>query len=283
MPFGSGQTVLVGNLDVLEKELGCHRRPERELALDVAGFEARAVRLDQEAPYAVVGLRPDHGYRSDRTVGDPAFGPVDDPAPAASFCSGEHAPDVATEVGLRETEAADFPSLRHRRQPALLLRFRSVAVDRVHTKRALHGGERTQPRVSALELLQREAVGHVVHARAAVSLQIRPEQSQLAELRHQLHRKRAVLADMLLQERKEFLRDELAHGIARDALLVGEQFIEAQKIDTDVVCHGILQQIADTSVAEPWRQKFALAARARERLRWSCESSRSPSGVDSAW
>ncbi len=50
-------------------------------------------------------------------------------------------------------------------------------------------------------------------------------------LRHELHRERAVLAHVLLHARQEFAGDEVAHGVAREALLVREQLVEAQEVD----------------------------------------------------
>jgi hypothetical protein len=111
-------------------------------------------------------------------------------------------------------------------------------VDRVHHERALHRRERAQPRVAALELLHHEPVGDVVHARAAVAGQVRAEQSQLGDPGHELHRERPVAADVLLDPRQELARHPVADGVAREPLLVGEQLVDVQEVESREVRHA---------------------------------------------
>ena len=161
---------------------------------------------------------------------------------AAALGLRPHAADVAAEVGLRETEAADRAAARELRQPALLLLGRAVGVDRIHHETALHRREGAQAGVAALELLHHQAVGDVVHARAAVAVEVRAEQAEIGELGDERHRERAVLADVLLDARQELLRDELAHGLARELLLVGEQVVEAEEVDAGEIRQGSLRK-----------------------------------------
>jgi len=93
-----------------------------------------------------------------------------------------------------------------------------------HGEPALHRGEGAQAGVAALELLHDEAVGDVVHAGAAVALEVRSEEAELGELRQELHGEGSVLAD------EELVRDELAHGVARVPLLIREQLVEPQDV-----------------------------------------------------
>ena len=74
------------------------------------------------------------------------------------------------------------------RQPALLLRLGAEGVDRVHRRATLHRRQRAQAAVAALELLHDQAVGDVVHARAAVALQIGAEDAELGHARNELTR-----------------------------------------------------------------------------------------------
>jgi hypothetical protein len=111
-------------------------------------------------------------------------------------------------------------------------------MDRVHDERALHGGERPQPRIAALELLHDEAVRDVAHSGASVTGQVGAEEAELRHAGNQLHRERAVAADVLLDDRKELLRDELSDRIARHALLVGEELVEAQEVSAAELGQG---------------------------------------------
>jgi len=111
-------------------------------------------------------------------------------------------------------------------------------VDREHHERTPHGNERSQARVAALEFLHHEPVADVVHPRAAVAGQVRPEEAQLADLRREIHRERAVLADVLLQPRQEFPADEFPDGGAHESLFVRQQLVYSQKVDAVEFDHG---------------------------------------------
>ena len=70
-----------------------------------------------------------------------------------------------------------------------------------------------------------EAVGDVVHAGAAVALQVRAEHAELAHARDELARE-LLAAEAALEQRQAFVLDEGADGVAGDALFVGEERVE---------------------------------------------------------
>src|SRR5262249_26681065 len=85
--------------------------------------------------------------------------------------------------------------------------------------------ERADAGVAALELLTDEAVRGRAGSGAPVAGERAAEQAHLAERGDQLARERAgrpVLAD----GRHDARVDEVAHGVAHEALLVGEQLVD---------------------------------------------------------
>src|SRR5262249_46711379 len=59
--------------------------------------------------------------------------------------------------------------------------------------------------------------------------EVHPEEAETRELRDQLRRKLAAL-EPLADIRLHLLRDELAHGVADGALLVGEEGVEREEV-----------------------------------------------------
>jgi hypothetical protein len=226
-----GQPVRLGDRGVLEVELARDRGAQRELPLDVADLVAGASGLDQEALDSVLGLGPDHGQVGDGAVRDPALGPVQDPGVPLAHRLGAHAARVGAEVGLGQPEAADRVAARHQREPAILLRLRSVGVDRVHAEGALNRSEAPQPGIAALELLHDEPVGNAVHPGAAVAAQVRPEEADLGHLRDQLHGEGAVLPHVLDDARQELPLNEVAHRVPHEPLFGLEQILGAVEIE----------------------------------------------------
>ena len=90
-----------------EREAGRDGSAHGPFAVNVGCGEARRTALDQEAPDAVVGARPDHGDVGDGTVGDPGLFAVEYPAGAVAHGAGAHAGGVGAEIGFGEAEAAD--------------------------------------------------------------------------------------------------------------------------------------------------------------------------------
>src|SRR5690606_30026794 len=113
---------------------------------------------------------PDDGDVGHRTVRDPHLRAIQYPAITIATRRRDHAGRIGAVIGLREAEAADDLATGHPREIPLLLLFASERVDGIHAERALHGRERADARVAALELLHDEAVRDVVEAGAAVLL-----------------------------------------------------------------------------------------------------------------
>ena len=129
---------------------------ERNLVLDLLDAEAgRRLVLDDEALDLVVGeiARPDDGNVAPRSVADPPLLAVEDPGVALALRRGQQAAGRArTHQRLGEAETADLLEARHRRQPLLLLLFRSVDVDGAHRQADVHAHERRERRVDARNL-----------------------------------------------------------------------------------------------------------------------------------
>ncbi len=104
-------------------------------------------------------------------------------------------------------------------------------IDGIHHQRRLHAHERAHAAVAALELLRDQPVFDVGHAGAAVALEIGAEEAEIAHRLDQLAGEASV-AIALLDDGDEIVFDELARGIAHQALVVGEQRIEADEIDS---------------------------------------------------
>ncbi len=195
--------------------------------------------LDEEAADRSLGLRPDDGDVGDAAVRDPRLRAVEDPRVAVFARVRAHAAGVRAEVGLGETEAADRLAGGKLRNPVVALLFRAVGVDRIHDETRLHGRERAQARVAALELLHDQAVGHVAEAGKVVFLDRRAEQPHLRHLRHEVVGK-LLLAIRMLDDRKHFLIDEIAHGLAHHQLLFGEERIDIHVVNAGKIGHGEL-------------------------------------------
>src|SRR2546426_2497793 len=178
--------------------------------MDLARREAFGALLDEEAAKPLLGAGPDDGQVGDIPIGAPALGPADNPVvPVATGASG-HAGRVGAELGLGQAEAADPPALRQPRQPALLLLFRAVAMDRKHAQGSLDRDKTAQPAVAALQFLAGESVHDVAHAGGTITLQMHAEHPQAGELGNDLHRKGGAL-EMLGHDRQEFLIDKASY------------------------------------------------------------------------
>src|SRR5207247_138962 len=86
------------------------------------------------------------------------------------------------------------------------------------------------PAVARLHLQAREAVAHRIRARAAVALQVHPEQAELAELREDLGGELGLLEPSLDAGQHPF-GDELADGVTDHALLVREELVETEEVE----------------------------------------------------
>ena len=111
------------------------------------------------------------------------------------------------------------------------LLFAAEVVDGIHAQARLHADKAAHAGVAALEFLRHQAVLDVAHAGAAVALQRRAEEAELAHGLDQFAWEAAV-AVALFDDGNEVVFDELARGVADEALVVGEQGIVLDEIDT---------------------------------------------------
>ncbi len=126
---------------------------ERNLVLDLLDAETgcRLV-LDDEALDLVIGqiARPDDGNVAPGRVADPPLFAVEDPGIALAFRGGQQAAAcIRPHQRLGQPETADLLEARHRRQPLLLLLFRSVDINGAHRQADVHAHERRERRVDA--------------------------------------------------------------------------------------------------------------------------------------
>ncbi len=193
---------------------------------------------------APVELGPDDGHVSEVAVGDPPLGAVEAEAtPGQTLRAGDHPGGVRAEVGFGQAEAADDLPLGHAGQILLLLRLRPEGVDRVHAERALHRAEGAHPGVATLELLHGEPVGHVAHPRAAVALEVGPEEAELGHLRDQVHREGAGL--VVVGDGGHHLRlDEAADAVANQPLVLLKLVIDSVVIHQRHVAPPCSGQVA---------------------------------------
>src|SRR5437879_2838493 len=93
-----------------------------------------------------------------------------------------------------------------------------------------------QPGVAALELLHDQAVGDVVQSRAAVPLERRAEDAELAELGDERDRKRAG-AMVLGDQRQELGLDPVADRVADHPLFFGQEALDRVVVDAPELLH----------------------------------------------
>src|SRR5207245_10059320 len=117
-------------------------------------------------------------------VRNPALGPAAHPIVAIPTGAGGHARRVRAELGFGEPKTADHLTLRHPREPALLLLFRAVTMDGEHAQRSLDRDKTAQPAVAALQFLAGEPVHHVAHAGGTVALNMHAEHAEAGQLRN---------------------------------------------------------------------------------------------------
>ena len=176
-------------------------------------------------------LRPDDRDVGHRAVRDPHLGAVEHPVVAVLYGTGEHPARVRAEVGLREAEASDELATGQLGQPLEALLLGAELEDRVHDECTLHGAERPDPGVAALELLHDEPIGNVVQARAPVLFgQVGSVEAELRHLRDQLMWK-GVLDVVVLDDRDQLALDPITHHVPHGSLLVAEEVVHLIVID----------------------------------------------------
>src|SRR5262249_56299744 len=114
---------------------------------------------------------------------------------------------------LRKAKTADRFALLQEREPFVFLRIAAEGVDRIHDERALDGNEAAEAGVAALEFLRHQAVGHVGHAGATVTVKVCAKKTELTELRNEMLWK-LRLAALFFNDGNDFVFDEFARRLA---------------------------------------------------------------------
>ena len=213
--------LLVGDLDVVERDRRCVRAAEAHLVMDRLRLEARLVGIDEEAGETAVGLRRIGLGEDQRHLGvvahrDPHLRPVDDPAGVGLARAGALVGGVGAGVRLGEAEAPEPLPGAQLRQVVVLLLLGSPAQDRRAHERGLHRDDGSHRRVAASDLLDDQSVGQVVKPGATVlARHDRAEVPLLGHLAHELEVEVLVaivlprlLDDLVVGERTRRLPDE---------------------------------------------------------------------------
>ena len=135
-------------------------------------------------------LGPHDRHIGDGAVANPLLRSAETITVGGLACTAAQTAGIRAEVGFREGKTTELRALRHRRQPAVFLFFRAEQIDRHHGERALHGGERAQSAVATFELLHHQPGGDAPEPGTAVAFDARSEDTELGQLRHELHRER---------------------------------------------------------------------------------------------
>src|SRR5690606_12898229 len=154
-------------------------------------------------------------------VRDPHLRAVQYPVLAVALRPRLHIPGVRTTLRLGQAETAYGFAPRHRRQPSLLLLFRTERVNRVHHKAALHRHETPEPAVASLQFLADQPVRDAVETGAVIALYGTAEQPEFRNLRNEFPWEVMVL-EGLPNDRDDLRVDELADGILHHALFIGK-------------------------------------------------------------
>ncbi len=233
-PGDAGQDGVGRQHHLVEGELAGHRGAQGQLAVHVGDGEAGHAGFDQEAPDAVLGLRPDHRDVGEGAVGDPHLGageyPVRALAGALAAGSGAHVGGVGAEVRFGEGEAADQFAGGEAGQPALLLLLRAERVDGAHRQRALDGDEAAQARVGGLQFHAGDPVGDGGRAGAAVAVEVHAQDAEGAEFGGEFAGGEDAALEPVADVRADPVLGELPHGVADEPLLVGEQVTDGEQV-----------------------------------------------------
>jgi hypothetical protein len=181
--------------------------------LDLLDAEAaRCLVLDNEALDLVVShiSRPDDRKVAPCGVADPLLLAVEDPGVALAFGGCRQAASRSrAHKRLGQTEAADLFEARHRRQPLLLLLFRSVKVDRPHRQPTVHAIKGTEGRVDAHHFHRGEAGQSLTSTSASIALKAEPADIQLFKWGEQFEGK-GIFGPVLVNDRRNLGLHECA-------------------------------------------------------------------------
>src|ERR1043165_6928545 len=110
---------------------------------------------DKPANFIVVfvGLGPNDRNVRHRSIGDPRFRSIQQPAIGHSLGSSQHSRWIRAMIWLSKPKASDDLAGRHLRQPFALLVLAAELEYWIHTESPLDGGKASDPGVSRLQLL----------------------------------------------------------------------------------------------------------------------------------
>src|SRR5206468_3037039 len=91
----------------------------------------------------------------------------------------------------------------------------------------------------ALPILGHQSISDVGHSRAAITVEVGAKESQLAELRNQMLRKRRFAA-VLFDDGNDFVLDELTSGLPHQFFFVVQLRIKIDVIDSGISSHTAL-------------------------------------------
>ena len=177
----------------LEAQVGRRGRVQPELLLLAHGAEALGAAAHEERAGPLAVAREDDEHVRVRAVGDPLLRARD---AAVGVGGGAHRPGVRARARLGQGEGAELVALGERGHEPRDLVGRAVLDDRQRPRARVHGDGDAEPRVGARELLEHEAVGQEVGARAAVLGRHADAEQPELEARRQL------LQGVLVEERR---------------------------------------------------------------------------------
>src|ERR1700731_939537 len=113
-------------MNVLQRQPGSDRGPQRPLAVNILSREAGAIGLDEKAANFIIfvlNFGPDDSYVGDGAGGDPHLLAIQNVFLPHFASAGQHTAWIRTESWLGQSEAAQLFAFLHRRKPGLLLLF----------------------------------------------------------------------------------------------------------------------------------------------------------------
>jgi hypothetical protein len=208
---------------------------QAELVLEPGDAEARRVRGQDERRDLRVAVRPRPGPGGDDVgarlagVGDEALAAFDDPLAAVAVrpraLEGRRRAGpagVGAGAGLGEAVRADDLAARHRDEELVLLGLRPGEMERAAAERGVGRNDEAEGAPDPADLFNGDRVGEVVEAGAALLLGDRDaEPARLAELLDDLDGE-APLALVLVDDRRDLLRHEVADRGAEELVLARE-------------------------------------------------------------
>ena len=142
---------------------------------------------------------------------------------------------IAAGARLRQPVRADDLAARHRHEVPLLLLGRAGEVERAAAEAGVGRDDQPERAPDPADLLDRDRVGQGVEARAALVLRDRDaEPAELADPAHDLDRE-APLALVLVDDRRDLGRHEVADRVAEQLVLGREVEIHRRSLHRTAV------------------------------------------------